>query len=58
MKYEDMKTTATYFTHAVIGSITQWAKEGMETSLMENSVNFHSLTRDCLQYIITEQVGK
>ncbi|HBK67763.1 MAG TPA: TetR family transcriptional regulator, partial [Firmicutes bacterium] len=41
MAPEDMKIIANYFSHAVVGCITQWAKEGMKASPFEYSIDFH-----------------
>ncbi len=45
---------AHYFSHALIGSLTEWAKGGMKTSPDEEIIDFHQITQDCLVFIVDQ----
>ncbi len=56
MALEDMKIIANYFSNAVVGCITQWAREGMKASPFEYSIDFHPITQECLKFIIDKYI--
>jgi len=56
MAPDTMSPIVDYFSNAVIGSITKWASEGMRNSPGEYSVNFHSITQECLEFIIDRHI--
>lgn len=43
---------ANYFSNAVVGCISQWAREGMKMSPKEYNILFHPITEECLEFII------
>lgn len=52
MTLNDIKIIANYFSNALIGCISQWARAGMKTSVNENNINFHTITQQCLEFLI------
>ena len=57
IRKEDLDMIANFFSYAIIGCITQWAKEGMKTSPNEYNVNLHLITRECLEFIIMKYIA-
>ncbi len=55
---DDMKMIANYFSNAIMGSITQWAKEGMKTPPDEYITDFHPITQECLEFAIKRILEK
>lgn len=47
---------ANYFTHAIIGTVTQWAKEGMRTTPAQYADIFYSMTEECLKFIVNKYI--
>ena len=41
-----------YFTHAIVGSIAQWARDGMQSSPNEYNIDLHPLVEGCLEYTV------
>ena len=58
MEPEDIEMISNYFSNAVLGSITQWAREGMKTPLDEYIHNFYRITDECLTFIIDKYAKK
>jgi len=38
-----------YFANAIVGTITQWARDGMKSPPYEYSTSFYPLTEECLK---------
>lgn len=57
IRKEDLDMIANFFSYAIIGCMTQWAKEGMKTSPNEYNVNLHLITRECLEFIIMKYIA-
>lgn len=51
------KMIANYFAHALMGSLTEWARESMKSSPAEEMINFYSITQECLEYIVRKYAG-
>jgi probable dihydroxyacetone kinase regulator len=49
---------AHYFSHAMVGSIMEWAKGGMKTSPDEQIIDFHQITQDCLEFMVNKYSKK
>lgn len=58
MAADDMRMIANYFANAVIGSITQWAREGMKISPNEHNTKFYLITQECLEFIVNKYIEK
>ncbi len=56
MAIEDMDMIALFFTNAVIGYLSQWAKEGMKKSPYEYISDYYHLIQDTLHFIINKRV--
>jgi len=54
MDPDRMKLIASYFAHAVIGFIVEWAKEGMKTPPEAYDTIFYTITGKCMDFIINE----
>lgn len=54
----EMKMIANYFAHALMGSISEWARGGMKSSPYEEIINFYPITQECLEYIVRKYAGK
>lgn len=54
----DMKMIAGYFSNAITGVLTQWAREGMKTSPDEYSNSFYPITDECLGFFINKHYKK
>lgn len=52
MASEKVALIGNYFAHAIVGSITQWAQDGMKYSPNEYNINFHPLFEGCLEYAV------
>lgn len=55
---DDIKMIANYFSNAIMGSITQWVKEGMKTPPDEYITDFHPITQECLEFAIKKVLEK
>lgn len=53
-----MNMIANYFAHALMGSITEWARGGMKSSPYEEIINFYPITQECLEYIVEKHAKK
>ena len=53
-----MEMIANYFAHALMGSLTEWAKEGMKSSPYEQFINFYPITQECLEFIVHKHAEK
>ena len=53
---EDMNLIANFFSNALIGCITQWAKEGMKSYPNKYNANLHLITKECLEFIINKYI--
>ncbi|HHV30217.1 MAG TPA: TetR family transcriptional regulator [Clostridium sp.] len=47
-----------YFTNAIVGSITQWARGGMKSPPYEYRTSFYPLTEECLRFIVEKKIKK
>jgi len=55
---KEMNMIANYFAHALMGSITEWARDGMKSSPYEEISNFYPITQECLEYIVKKYENK
>ena len=53
----DLELIVNYFSHAVIGSLTDWAKQGMREPPQEYKKNF-VITIECLDFIVNNFVDE
>lgn len=56
MTPDDMNMIALFFTNAVIGYLSQWAKEGMKKSPFEYISDYYHLIQETLTFIINKRV--
>lgn len=56
MPSKDMDMIANYFSNAAVGTITQWAREGMRTSPYEYSSKFYPLIEECLDFVVHKYI--
>jgi probable dihydroxyacetone kinase regulator len=56
MAPENMRLIANYFSNAIIGTLTQWAKAGMVYTPDEHSANLFPITEECLEFIVNKHV--
>ncbi|ADU73350.1 MAG TPA: TetR family transcriptional regulator [Hungateiclostridium thermocellum] len=47
-----------YFANAIVGTITQWARDGMKSPPYEYSTSFYPLTEECLRFIVEKRAEK
>jgi hypothetical protein len=55
---KDAALIAEMFSHAMTGSITQWAKEGMKTAPREYGDSIYPIIEDCLRYAVARYFEK
>jgi probable dihydroxyacetone kinase regulator len=55
---KDAALIAGMFAHAMSGSITQWAKDGMKTAPREYGDSFYPIIEDCLKYAVNRYFEK
>jgi hypothetical protein len=56
MAEEDINFIGHFFTNALIGCLSQWAKDGMKQSPFEYISDFYHLFKDALEIIIDKRV--
>lgn len=58
MVADEITLIANFFSNAVVGSITQWARDGMRSFPYQYSAKLYPISEECMKYIIERYIEK
>ncbi|AEV67106.1 TetR/AcrR family transcriptional regulator C-terminal domain-containing protein [Acetivibrio clariflavus] len=58
LEIDEIKLIASFFSNGIVGSITQWAKEGMKSFPYQYSAKLYPITEECIKFIVNRYLEK
>jgi probable dihydroxyacetone kinase regulator len=55
---DEINLIANFFSNAIVGSITQWARDGMRSFPYQYSAKLYPMTEECIKFIIQKYIEK
>jgi probable dihydroxyacetone kinase regulator len=55
---DEINLIANFFSNGIVGSITQWTKDGMRSFPYQYSAKLYPITEECIQFIVKRYVEK
>jgi probable dihydroxyacetone kinase regulator len=58
LEIDEMKLIASFFSNGIVGSITQWAKEGMNSFPYQYSAKLYPITEESIKFVVNRYLEK
>lgn len=58
LEIDEIKLIASFFSNGIVGSITQWAKEGMQSFPYQYSAKLYPITEECIKFVVKRYIEK